>query len=272
MPVTWHTPRRLETGKAGPTASEVLANIDAMELSVNQAASSPTLGVDEITAIHAALMSGAPNSQVGGRVRTEQNWIGGNDDNPCSAAFVPPPPDTVTDLLADLCAAIADQHLPPVMQAGIVHAQFETIHPFMDSNGRAGRALVHVVLRRRGLTPNYVPPISVVLAAARDEYIRGLTAFRSGDVDGWLLHFAVATARAAALASSYLDAVQRLQDHWRDLLVTRSDPRAGAAAWRVIGALPRASGDHPSCCRHGRWTLEGRREPGPWPNSRRPAS
>jgi Fic family protein len=73
-----------------------------------------------------------------------------------------------------------------------VHAQFETIHPFDDGNGRTGRTLIHVVLRRRGLTEVFVLPISVVFARDRDRYIDGLTAYRRGDVDGWVETFATA--------------------------------------------------------------------------------
>ena len=230
---------RLDTGgKAGPSASEVLANIDAMELAVHEAASAEVLSVRKVAAIHTVLMAGAPNSQVAGQIRAEQNWIGGNNYNPCGADFVPPPQELVPELLADLCSFIDEQHLPPLVQAGLVHAQFETIHPFMDGNGRTGRALIHVVLRRRGLTPAYVPPISVVLASAREDYVRGLTAFRDGDTDGWLLRFAAATARAAGLAGGYLDAVERLQGRWRDQVRDHGNPRADAAAWRVIDVLP----------------------------------
>jgi Fic family protein len=230
---------RLDTGgKAGPSATEVLANIDAMELTVYEAASGEMGNVQEITKIHAVLMAGAPNSHVAGQIRTEQNWIGGNNYTPCGADFVPPPPEAVPELLADLCSFLGEEHLPPLVQAGLVHAQFETVHPFMDGNGRTGRALIHVVLRKRGLTPAYVPPISVVLASARDDYIRGLTAFREGDTDGWLLRFAAATAHAAGLASNYLDAVERLQERWRDQLREHASPRADAAAWRVIDVLP----------------------------------
>jgi Fic family protein len=74
--------------------------------------------------------------------------------------------------------SVNDDVLPPLVQVALVHAQFETIHPFDDGNGRIGRALIHVVLRRRGVAPAYVPPISVVLANARDRYIDGLTRFR----------------------------------------------------------------------------------------------
>jgi Fic family protein len=86
-------------------------------------------------------MAGAPNGHVGGRIRTTENWIGGNDYNACGADFVPPPPNYVDGLLSDLCDAGNDESLP-LVQAAVVHAQFETIHPFDDGNGRTGRALV----------------------------------------------------------------------------------------------------------------------------------
>jgi Fic family protein len=175
---------KVETGQnVGPTALEVLANVDAMQLAVDAATHADVFTVDQITAIHARLMTNAPNaSRIAGRIRSTQNWIGGNDYNPCGADFVPPPAEHVAPLLDDLCATVNDATLPPLVQAALVHAQFETIHPFEDGNGRTGRALVQVVLRRRGLAPDYVPPISIVLANARDRYIAGLTAFREDGV------------------------------------------------------------------------------------------
>jgi len=231
---------RMETGgKAGPVAREVIANIGAMELAVHEAAAVPRFGPDEIRAIHRRLMEKAPNSRIAGHVRTEQNWIGGNDHNPCGADFVPPPPEHVAPLLKDLCEAINDNVLPPMVQAALVHAQFETIHPFDDGNGRTGRALIHVVLRRRGIAASYVPPISVVLANARERYIAGLTGFREDGVETWIEHFAATAASAAHLAMSYLHAVQALVGRWRaQLAASPSPPRADAAAWALIDLLP----------------------------------
>jgi Fic family protein len=131
-----------------------------------------------------------------------------------------------------------DETLPPLVQSALIHAQFETIHPYDDGNGRTGRALVQVVLRRRGLAPSYVPPISVVLAADRERYIEGLTWYRHGRVADWIERFAGAAARAATLASSYLTAVAALQDQWRKALSEAGNPRADAAAWAVIDVLP----------------------------------
>ena len=231
---------KAETGQnVGPTALEVLANIDAMQLAVDAATRADVFTVDQITAIHAHLMVTAPNaSRIAGQIRDSQNWIGGNDYNPCGADFVPPPEEYVPALLDDLCAAVDDDTLPPLVQAALVHAQFETIHPFEDGNGRTGRALVQVVLRRRGLAPDYVPPISVVLANAKDRYVAGLTAFREDRIEAWVEHFAAAAASAAKLADAYLHSVRALAAGWRERLRGAAAPRADAAAWAVIDALP----------------------------------
>ena len=222
-----------------PTAMEVLANVDAMVLAVDEAAEAKTLGKREILAIHRRLLERAPHKRIAGRLRTEQNWIGGNDYTPCGADFVPPPPDEVGRLLADLCRAMNDDTLSPLVQAALVHAQFETIHPFDDGNGRTGRALVHVIFRRRGLAPRFVPPISVVFAGAKERYIAGLTRFRADDVAEWIEYFAAATVKAARLAHAYVEAVNELQERWRDeLRVTERAPRADAAAWAIIDLLP----------------------------------
>ncbi|MEK6768741.1 MAG: Fic family protein [Gemmatimonadota bacterium] len=231
---------RVESGQnASATAMEVLANIDAMVLAVDEAALAERFDVSQITAIHQRLLAQAENRRVAGQIRTRQNWIGGNDHNPCGADFVPPPPEDVDELLSDLCEAIDDDRLPPLVQAAMVHAQFETIHPFDDGNGRTGRALIHVVLRRRGVAPRYLPPISVALAAAKTRYIEGLTNFRGNEVGKWIEHFADASARAAHLAKAYLKAIEALTTQWREQLsASPTAPRADAAAWALIDVLP----------------------------------
>ena len=223
----------------GPTALEVLANIDAMVLALEKGAEVSRFGKSGILAIHRRLLDRGPHRRIAGRLRTAQNWIGGNDYNPCGADFVPPPPQEINRLLADLCKTINGDTLSPLVQAAVVHAQFETIHPFDDGNGRAGRALVHVVFKRRGIAPRFLPPISVVFAGARDRYIAGLTRYREDGVADWLEHFAAATVRAARLARAYVDAVRTLQERWRDQLrSTERAPRADAAAWAIIDLLP----------------------------------
>lgn len=221
------------------TAVELLANIDAMVLAVEEAAGADIFGVGEIVAIHRRLMQRSPHGHIAGKLREEQNWIGGNDYNPCGADFVPPPPEELTRLLEDLCVAINDDTLPPLVQAALVHAQFETIHPFGDGNGRTGRALVHVVLRRRGLAPRFLPPLSVVFARAKDRYIDGLTGFRGANVSEWIEFFSASAASATHLASQYMTAVRTLQEQWRERLRSSGHaPRARAAAWELIDVLP----------------------------------
>lgn len=229
----------METGgRIAPAVQEVLDNVSAMQLAVEDATVADPMGTEHIRAIHAKLMANAPNPGNAGTVRTRQNWIGGNDYNPCGADFVPPPPEELAGLLDDLCDAMMGDHLPPLVQAALVHAQFETIHPFDDGNGRTGRALIHIILRRRALATHYVPPISVVLAADRAGYVRGLEDFREGKVSDWIEYFSVAASRAAQLAEDYLGAVDELSAMWRSQLRERVAPRSDAAAWAVLDVLP----------------------------------
>ena len=231
---------KAESGrKISGTAAEIIGNIDAMELAIDRAATVTAFGAEQIRDVHTCLMAASATPHIAGVIRKEQNWIGGNNYNPCGADFVPPPPEQVEALLHDLCHAINDTVLPPVVQAALVHAQFETIHPFPDGNGRTGRALIHVVFRRRGTTPSYVPPISVILAAHRDRYINGLTEFRGVDTAAWIRQFADACTSAAQLAQVYVAAVNTLTERWRRRLAEHPEaPRLGAAAWALIDALP----------------------------------
>ncbi|MGQ0640816.1 MAG: Fic family protein [Gemmatimonadaceae bacterium] len=224
--------------KVAPTARQILANVDAMQLAIDEGATAKKFIAAHITSVHRRLMGESPGAATAGHVRTRQNWLGGNDHNPCGADFVPPPPEHIAALLSDLCDAVNEEVLPPLVQAALVHAQFETIHPFDDGNGRTGRALIHVILRRRRLAPEYVPPISVVLAASRQRYIGSLTQYRDDEVAEWIQHFAIATAQAAHLATGYVRAVERLTERWRAQLADVVAPRADAAAWAIIAVLP----------------------------------
>ena len=228
-----------DTGRnIGAQAAEIIANIDAMEWAVEQAASAEHVTPGALQDIHRILLAADVGRQQPGEFRDEQNWIGGNDYNPCGADFVPAPPEEVMPLIDDLCVFCDDDTLPPLLQAAIAHAQFETIHPFGDGNGRTGRALVQVLLRRRGLAPAFVPPISVELARRRASYIEGLSLFREDRLAEWVTIFATATTEAAGLANDYRGRVADLQNAWRERVRTHSDPRADAAAWAIIDALP----------------------------------
>ncbi len=216
------------------TARAVAGNVRAMEAAIRIGAEDRPFSVSDITDIHRTLLSGV-DDEIAGRIRTEQNWIGGRLNSPLDAEFVPPPPDEVRPLLDDLAGFVDRDDLPAVVQAAIAHAQFETIHPFTDGNGRVGRCLIHVVLRRRDLAPRFVPPVSVVLATNAKAYVRGLTDFRQGDVADWCGSFAY-SCRSAATESGRLAArLTELQADWRR---RAGPPRRGSAADRIIQVLP----------------------------------
>ena len=225
-------------GRVGPDAAEVLANIDAMQTAIEHASTSHAIVPEDLAKIHRVFLQKSHNRAIGGHFRDKQNWIGGNDYNPCGADFVPPPPEEVATLIDDLCKFCNQEDLSPLVQAAIAHAQFETIHPFEDGNGRTGRALVQVLLRRRGLAPAFVPPISVALARDKGRYIRGLTFFREDRIAEWLGIFASGTAQAATLAIQYTYLVAELRNRWRMQLRESTSPRADATAWAIIDILP----------------------------------
>lgn len=238
--------RRLARGEAkadegaspGSAVREIVANISAMTLALEDASGTDSFGEAHVLAIHRRLMEQS-RPRLAGRFRTTQNWIGGNDYTPCGADFVPPPEDELGPLMTDLYDAMNDDRLSPLVQAALVHAQFETLHPFDDGNGRTGRALAHVVMRRRGIAPRFTPPISVVFANARDRYIAGLGDFRGAGVTEWISLFASAMTHSARMARGYLRRVIALQQHWRSTLQSSpSVPRADATAWLIIDALP----------------------------------
>lgn len=220
--------------RADSSAEAIMGNIRAMEAAVTTTWAKPQLSTADIVALHRTLLESTRDSRFAGWVRDRQNWIGGSNYNPRGAAFVPPPEDRVPRLLDDLAAFLDRRDLPPTLQAAIGHAQFETIHPFADGNGRVGRCLIHVVFRRAQLAPRYVPPISLVLATEADDYVRGLTTFREGDTEGWCSYFAVKTLEATRRARGLAARVRRQRDEW----VERAGrPRRGSAALRLIEAL-----------------------------------
>lgn len=217
------------------TARSVLGNVAAMEEAVRLGATRAPLKTRDLLSIHRILMEATNTPSIAGKLRDRQNWIGGNAFNPGRADFVPPPPELVADLMDDLATFMNRDDLSPIVHAAIAHAQFETIHPFADGNGRVGRALIHVLLRRRGLAPHYVPPVSLVLAADARRYIEGLTAYRNDEADRWCALFADAVRRAAAKAEDLAERLVRLQESWRE---RAGHPRPHSSAEALIRLLP----------------------------------
>jgi Fic family protein len=229
------------------TAEAVLGNIEAMRYAVEELAGKERITVEDMCEAHRRLLERTRHVHWGGVLRTEQNWIGGNGYNPCGADYVPPPPEDVPALMEDLADYMSSERHTPLVQAAIAHAQFESIHPFVDGNGRVGRALIHVVLKRRGLAPRYVPPISLILATNSRDYIAGLTASRyvgkPTDLEAgigvalWVQVFAAAAARASRDAELFSAQIDELVRHWRR---QAAPVRARSTLDLLLSALPSA--------------------------------
>jgi len=224
-----------DKGQRDRRSAEVLGNVAAMHRAIDLGTRNTAFTVVDIEDIHRTLLRFTEDADIAGVVRTAQNWIGGNDYNPIGAAYVPPPHEYVQHLLEDLCEFVNRVDLDSIVQAGIAHAQFETIHPFADGNGRVGRALIYAVLRRRGEISNYIPPISLILAAEPKSYIAGLAAYRQGEVSVWCTQFASATARAAREAERLAKLIEDRQANWLNAL---GRPRKDAAVRQLVCALP----------------------------------
>lgn len=217
------------------TAQSVLANIRALERAVGLAGGVDSVRSEHLVEVHRLLFEGGRDERRGGRLRTEQNWIGGAAASPRGAEFVPPPPALVPELVDDLCSFCNRVDLPAAIQAAIAHAQFETIHPFFDGNGRVGRALTLIVLRRRGLAKDCLPPVSLALAGEADRYVAGLESWRRGDDGDWYAVFLEALFRAARGARHFAADVADLQRRWME---QAGEPRRGSGPRRLIEQLP----------------------------------
>lgn len=241
------TPKKLAIAEllhqGSRAALDVVANVRATEQAIAELAdTSRPVHVSDIEDLQHVIEPRLPRG-----LRQEQNWVGGPGWSPLRADFVPPPPTEVPRLLADLASFVTQTAGNPVVRAALVHAQFETIHPFVDGNGRTGRALIHTVLRRADAVRHTLVPISTVFAGDTGSYLAGLTAYRgtSPRLDDWVAGFARATELAADNAVRLADAARALDDEVRDELVrsrrTRglspAAPRRDAVVWRILDLL-----------------------------------
>ncbi|MFB9376586.1 Fic family protein [Kineococcus gynurae] len=210
-------------------AGLVLGNVRAMEAAVERAGN---LGVAAVLDMHAALLNETEPAHAG-TFRTEQVWLGGSGFGPHQADFVPPHAELVPDLVADLMEFLRRDDLPVLVQAAVAHAQFETIHPFVDGNGRTGRALVHALLRRRGLARRVVVPVSAGLLRETDAYVDALGAYRRGDPEPIVARFAAAAEHAVAHGRGLVADLADVRRRWGTVVRARE----GAAAWAVVDLL-----------------------------------
>ena len=196
------------------------------------------LSVRLLKRAHRLLLDGARGSgKQPGELRRSQNWIGGT--RPGNAVFVPPPPERVPDLLADLERFIHDasQALPPLVKTALIHLQFETIHPFLDGNGRIGRLLIAALLEHWGQLPEPLMYFSGYLKQHQAEYYRRLAGVRTeGDWEGWVAFFLEGVAKAAFDAERSIVAIATLLAADRRRLLASS--KAGPTSYRLFELLP----------------------------------
>lgn len=212
-------------------ASEIVANVHAMQAAIDLA---DRLDEEAVLAMHAALMQRS-HPDEGGHWRVEQVWIGGGDFGPHGATFVPPHHKRVPAAMADLMAFVRRDDLPVLAHAALAHAQFETIHPFADGNGRTGRALVHSMLRARSLTRNVTVPVSAGLLTDTDTYFAALMAYRRGDAARIVRLIAEASFTAIANGRHLVADLRETRRRWDGVIRARAD----AAAWKLADLLLR---------------------------------
>ena len=221
---------------------EVCRYVEALEFARAQIAKprGVPLSTRLLCGAHKRLMQGSRGAdKQPGTIRTSQNWIGGA--RPGNARFVPPPPEAVAEALAALERWMhADDPLPPLVRAGLAHAQFETIHPFLDGNGRIGRLLIALLVEHWGLLKTPLLYVSLAFKRRRADYYRGLLDVRTqGDWEGWTAFFLDCVRESAA---DCVRAAQRLFELLgNDRRTVANHEAATLSAVRLFDLLP----DHP---------------------------
>jgi len=190
----------------GSNATMIARNTDALRAAIILASQISPI---TIRAMHEQL-NGGDDPANAGQFRTEPVWIGGR--SPLTAAYVAPPHTQVEPLIDDLCVFARRTDIQPMVQAAIAHAQFETIHPFTDGNGRTGRALVSAILRHRGVSRQMTVPISSGLLSDTESYFAALKSYRDGDTAPIIESFAEAAHRAIVNARILRDDVAEVRN------------------------------------------------------------
>jgi Fic family protein len=227
--------RALYGVRSNPSAVSMAAATEALDALIGSVDGEWDVTLDSLLRAHRALMRDDQGEQMyAGRLRDMQNWIGGSDHSPRNALYVPPPPETVGPYLADLVEFANRLDVPVLAQAAVAHAQFESIHPFTDGNGRIGRALVNTILRRRGATTRVVVPLASALVARRDQYFDVLGEYREGRLEPIISAFASASSIAARESRVTADRVAALPAAWADAV---GPVRVGSAIRRLLDRL-----------------------------------
>lgn len=233
---------RLSDPNAPADVAEVVNYVRAMNHGLARLSELP-VSVRLIREIHAELMKGVRGGRLTpGELRTSQNWIGPAGCTLSEATFVPPPPHEVPRTMAELERFLhADDPAPPLIQVGLAHAQFETIHPFLDGNGRIGRLLITFLLVEKKLLSRPVLYLSHYFKRYRAEYYDRLQAVRDqGDWEGWLEFFLRGVEEVSRQAADTAAAILRMREDYR-ARITEKLGRAAANGYRIMDRLF----DHP---------------------------
>lgn len=200
-------------------AGLIVGNVHAMQAALDLAAH---LDAQSILEMHRALLE-RDNPQIVGHWRKQQVWIGGSSFGPHTAVFVPPHQDRVAELMNDLVVFANRVDLPVLAQTAIAHAQFETIHPFPDGNGRVGRALIHSMLRGGQLTRHVTIPVSAGLLHNTSGYFDALTAYRTGDIAPIVRSIAEASFIAVHSGRALVTDLELIRTEWGEKTRARRD-------------------------------------------------
>jgi Fic family protein len=210
-------------------ANEIVANTTAMTAAI---ALADRLDAPAILAMHAALLE-HHDPKIAGTWRSAQVWVGSSSYGPHTASFVPPHHTRVAPAIDDLVCFMHRDDLSVLSQAAIAHAQFETIHPFPDGNGRTGRAIVHCLLRGKRLTRQVTVPVSAGLLADTDRYFDALTAYRAGDVESIVERFAEASFDSVVNGRQLVSDLRAIRASWSEAITSRRQ----ATVWRAIDVV-----------------------------------
>lgn len=221
----------LPGAKTTANAKVIVANTAAMVAAIDLA---DNIDHAVVLAMHKALMRDV-DPKSAGRWRKEQVWIGGNTHGPRGAMFVPPHHSRVFAAIDDLLRFAQRDDIPALPQIALAHAQFETIHPFTDGNGRTGRALIQAMLRHKGLTRNVTAPVSAGLLTDTGSYFAALTAYREGDPAPIVRRVSEAAVAAVFNGRHLVSELHAVRAGWSDKITARSD----SAVWQIADLLLR---------------------------------
>lgn len=220
---------------------ESLRNIDA--LMAARAMGDAPLTVDSLYSIHRHLLEGTTRETFQGALRSERKQTGGGRYQPFGSRHLAPDPQLIPALLEDLVTFCNQTSMPAVAQSAIAHVRFLAIHPFERANGKTARVLIQLVLQRRQLITQSIPPLSLVLSTSPHDYQRGVIAtmdnLRASDPDptelnAWLRFFAQCCTQAVGEANALQSRMEELQDHWHAQIGARAD----SASMLLVNALP----------------------------------